>query len=92
LDPLAHAFRPVSASLQIRQQELIQKVSSLREKEERESLARLEMLREADRRRMQREAERAAQAEERRRRIVIGLGLTVLAFIVFVAVLFVLFW
>jgi hypothetical protein len=82
LDALAHAFRPVGASVEIRRQELLQRVSTLREKEEQESRARLETLREADRRRMQRESKRAADAEIRRRRIVIGAAAAVIIFVV----------
>jgi hypothetical protein len=74
MDLLAHAFRPVSASFEVRRREMLQRASSLREEAERESQARLEMLHAADRRRMQRAAEREERARRRERRIVIGAG------------------
>ncbi|MGB7539023.1 MAG: zinc ribbon domain-containing protein [Anaerolineales bacterium] len=75
LDPLAHAFRPVSASFELRRQDLIENVSVLREKEERGSRARLETLRRADSRRMRRSAVLAERARLSERRIIIGVGI-----------------
>jgi hypothetical protein len=86
LDALAHAFRPVSASFELRRQELVQNVSSFREKEERESQARLDTLREADRRRMRRSAELAERARISERRIIIGAVVVIAIFLVFILV------
>ncbi len=86
LDPLAHAFRPVGASFDLRRQEMVRSVSALKENEERESQARLETLHEADRRRRQRAAETAERARLKERRITIIIGIVVLAFAVFIAI------
>ncbi len=83
LDPLAHAFRPVGASLELRRQDMLQKVSSLRDKEERDSRARLETLHKADRRRMQRSAELAERARLRERRLIIAACIVAAAFLIF---------
>jgi hypothetical protein len=83
MDPLAHAFRPAGASLELRRQDMLQNVASLREKEERDSRARLETLHEADRRRMQRSAEMAERARLRERRMIIITLIVAAFFLVF---------
>lgn len=90
LDPLAHAFRPVSASFDRRRQDFLQNVSLLKEKEERESRARLVTLHEADRRRIQRAAESAERARLRERRITILTGIAIAVFAVFAVVAWIL--
>jgi ribosomal protein S27E len=84
LDALAHAFRPISASVEIRRQELIRNVSSFREKEEKESQARLDTLREADRSRAQRSTELAERARLSERRIIVGAVVVIAVFLVFI--------
>jgi hypothetical protein len=84
LDPLAHAFRPVSASFEVRRREMLQRASSLREEGERESQARLEVLREADRRRLRRAAERAERARRKEQRIILGAGIAAAFFLILV--------
>jgi uncharacterized OB-fold protein len=86
LDPLVHAFRPVNASFDARRQNLVQNVSSIREKEERESQARLNILKGADQRRMQRSVELAERARKRDQRIITGVGIALLVFAVLVGV------
>jgi hypothetical protein len=82
MDPLAHAYRPVSASFEIRRQEMLARASVLRETAERESRARLEILREADRRRMRRAAKLAQSARRRERRIIFAAGIIASIFLV----------
>jgi hypothetical protein len=86
LDPLANAFRPINASFEARRQNLVQNVSSFRDKEERESQARLNILRGADQRRMHRSAELAERARKRDQRIITGMGIALLVFAVLVGV------
>jgi hypothetical protein len=80
LDPLAHAFRPMSASFEMRRQEMLRRAPALRREAERESQARLDILREADRRRMQRAAEAVDSAKRRERRIVLAAGIAAAVF------------
>ncbi len=88
---MAHAFRPVSASFDLHRQDLIQNVSSLKEKEERESQARLETLRQADRRRIQRSAEMAERARLRERRMIVGVGVGIAVFLLFIIIMAIIF-
>jgi hypothetical protein len=86
LDPLAHAFRPVSASFELRRKDLIQNVSSLKEKGERESRARLETLREVDRRRQLRSVAMAERARIRDQRIITAVLIAMGVFVVFLII------
>lgn len=86
LDSLAHAFRSVSASFDLRRQEMVENVTAFREEEERRSQARLETLREADRRRRQRAEEMAARARLKERRITVLIGIAVVVFAAVVAI------
>jgi hypothetical protein len=91
LDNLGHAFRPIGQSVRIRREEMIHRVSGLRENENRESEQRLEILRDADRRRAQRELERAAEAKLREQRIIRNAGAAAAAFIIIIILAAVLF-
>jgi hypothetical protein len=84
MDGLGHAFRPLSKSVEMRREELHQRVSGLRETGERESRQRLDLLRDADRRRLQRSAEAMAKARPRERRIIFAVGAAVAGFLVLV--------
>jgi uncharacterized membrane protein YcjF (UPF0283 family) len=90
LDPLAHAFRTVNASMEVRRQEMLRRASSLREAAERESQARLDLFRETDRMRIRRAAEAAEKARRKERRIILAAGMAAGVFAVIVVLALVL--
>jgi hypothetical protein len=82
LDSLGHAFRTVGQSFELRREELKNRASGLRIREERESQARLEILRKADRRRLQRSMESTERARRKEKRIIAAVGIAAAVFLV----------